>query len=105
SRAGFALSLRGRPRIARARGARSAAPWLKLRPSRFVLPAHTSATVVVSARIPRRAEPGDHDALVLLTTRPRAGARVAVRMRLGVLVVVRAPGRIVRRLELGRLRV
>jgi hypothetical protein len=105
SRAGFALSLRGRPRILRARGARSAAAWLKLRPKRFALPARTSASLLVSARVPRNAEPGDHDALVLLTTRPPVGARVAVRVRLGVVVVVRAPGNVVRQLELEGLRV
>jgi hypothetical protein len=104
SRAGFALSLRGRPRIVRARRPRSAVPWLKLRPAHFTLPARTSATLLVSATVPRAAEPGDHDALVLLTTRPWAGARVAVRVRLGVLVVVRAPGAVVRRLQLQGLR-
>src|SRR5205823_509086 len=55
--------------------------------------------------VPRRARPGDHDALVLLTSRPIRGARVAVRMRLGIVVIVRAPGRTSRRLELHRLRV
>ena len=102
SRAGFALTLRGRPRIIR-RGARSAASWLKLQPRRLALPARTSASLLVSARVPRNAKPGDHDALVLLTTRPAAGARVAVRVRLGVVVVVRVPGTLVRRVELRRL--
>ena len=104
SRAGFALTLRGRPRIVR-RAARSAASWLKLQPTRLALPARKSASLLVSARVPRNAEPGDHDALVLLTTRPSAGARVAVRVRLGVVVLVRAPGTVVRRLVLRRLRV
>src|SRR5205814_5492386 len=57
SRAGFALTLRGRPRIVR-RGARSAASWLKLRPTHLVLPARTSAPLLVSASVPRKAEPG-----------------------------------------------
>jgi hypothetical protein len=70
---------------------------------RLALPARTSASLLVSARVPRKAKPGDHDALVLLTTRPAAGARVAVRVRLGVVVLVRAPGTVVRRLELRRL--
>jgi len=103
SRAGFALTLRGRPRIVR-RGARSSAFWLKLRPKRLMLPARTTASLLVSATVPPKAKPGDHDALVLLTTRPSAVARVAVRVRLGVIVVVRAPGKVVRRLELRRLR-
>jgi hypothetical protein len=105
SKAGFGLTLRGRPRIVRGRGVRSAAAWLKLRPARLALPARASASLLVSAKVPRAAEPGDHDALVLLTTRPSAGGRVAVRVRLGVIVVVRAPGKVVRRLELGGLRV
>lgn len=100
SRAGFALSLRGRPRIVRGRARRSAAPWLKLQPTQLALPARTSASLLVTATLPRNAQPGDHDALVLLTTRPRADARLAVRVRLGVQVVVRAPGAIRRRLEL-----
>lgn len=105
-RAGFALDLRGRPRIVPRRGPRAATSWLPVRPTRFVLAAGASRSVTVSSRMPRGAEPGDHDALVLLTTRPRPGAAgVAVRMRVGVVVVVRAPGRVVRRLAVGALRV
>jgi hypothetical protein len=59
----------------------------------------------VSSRLPARFEPGDHDALVLLTTHPRRSAGVAVRLRVGVVVIVRAPGRVVRRLVLRELRV
>jgi hypothetical protein len=54
--------------------------------------------------LPPRAEPGDHDALVLVTTRPRSDTGVAVRMRMGIVVIVRAPGKVVRRLAAGRLR-
>jgi len=105
SRAGFALDLRGRPLIARSNGARSAAQWLTFRPGRFTLSPRSSLALVVSAKLPRRAEPGDHDALVLLTSRPFRNARVALRIRMGVVVVVRAPGKVVRRLELRALRV
>jgi hypothetical protein len=105
SRAGYALTLRGRPRIVRARGARSAAAWLNLQPRRLALRAHHSASLILSSTVPRKAEPGDHDALVLLTTQPSGVARVAVRARLGVVVVVRVPGKIVRRLRLRGLRV
>jgi hypothetical protein len=102
ARAGFRLDLRGRPRIAPpSPGAR----WLTLRPRRLALAPGASASLAVAARLPRRAEPGDHDALLLLTTRPRRTNGVAVRVRLGVVVVVRAPGKIVRRLELRGLRV
>jgi hypothetical protein len=43
--------------------------------------------------------PGDHPALVLLTTRPLGVKHVRVRMRVGVIVVLRVRGRIVRRLD------
>jgi hypothetical protein len=103
--AGLALDLRGRPRIVKRRGPRSAAAWLSLRPARIRLAPHAAGTLLVSASVPRRAEPGDHDALVLLSARPLARARVSVRLRLGVVVVVRAPGAVLRRVELRRLRV
>jgi hypothetical protein len=102
--AGFALDLRGRPRIVPSDGPRAADRWLDLRPRRLELRPGRSASVVVAVRVPRRAEPGDHDALVLFTSQPQGVAGLAVRMRLGVVVVVRAPGRIVRRLALIGLR-
>ena len=104
-RAGFSLDLRGRPRVVAAGGPRTAASWVTVAPSRFVLRPGASRSLTVASRTPRRAEPGDHDALVLLTTRPRRDGGVAVRMRIGVVVVVRAPGRIVRRLNVRHLRV
>jgi hypothetical protein len=105
SRAGFALDLHGRPRIVRRGGARSAARWLTLRPMHFALAPRAAATLAVASKVPRHAEPGDHDALVLLSTRPLGKGRVAVRLRMGLVVVVRAPGKVVRRLELHGLRV
>ncbi len=102
TRAAFALDLRGRPRIV-ARG--RTASWVTVRPRRLALRPQTDASLSISSVVPKGARPGDHDALVLLTTRPIRGARVAVRMRLGVVVVVRAPGRVTRRLELRMLRV
>jgi hypothetical protein len=105
-RAGFSLDLRGRPRIVGSEGVRrSAAAWLSFRPRSLALAPGASAPVAIESSVPARAEPGDHDALVLLTTRPRVQSGVAVRMRMGVVVVVRAPGTVVRRLSLGRLRV
>jgi hypothetical protein len=103
--AGFSLDVRGRPRIRPRGGVRATSAWLTVQPGRFALAAGASRSLTVASRLPRGVEPGDHDALVLLTTRPRQGAGVAVRMRIGIVVVVRAPGRIVRRLALGRLRV
>jgi hypothetical protein len=104
-RAGFALDLRGQPKIVARSAARAATTWLTVLPRRFVLRSGATRLLAVSARIPRRVEPGDHDALVLLTTRPRRSAGVAVRMRLGIVVVVRAPGRVVRRLAVRGLTV
>jgi len=103
-RAGFALDLRGRPRIV-AGGRRAATSWVRLHPSRFALRSGASASLTVAATVPAGAEPGDHDALALLTTRPRDDAGVAVRMRIGVVVAVRAPGRLVHHLALRRLRI
>lgn len=95
-RAGFSLDRRGGPRILPRGGRRTATSWLAVRPTRFFLPAGASRLLTVTSRVPHLAEPGDHDALVLLTTRPLRSRAVAVRMRIGVVVVVRAPGRIVR---------
>jgi hypothetical protein len=105
ARAGFSLDLRGRPRIVARADARAAATWIAVRPVRFVLRAGRSRAVTVAARLPARVEPGDHDALVLLTTHPKRSAAVAVRLRVGVVVVVRAPGKVVRRLMLRRVEV
>ena len=104
-RAGFSLDLRGRPRVVGRAAPRAATAWLAVQPGHFVLPAGASKWLTVSSRLPRRVEPGDHDALVLLTTRPRRSAGVAVRMRIGVVVVVRAPGRVVRSVAIRALRV
>jgi hypothetical protein len=105
-RAGFALDLRGRPRIVRpGRPGANARSWLTVRPRRLALRPGRTASLTISSIVPRRARPGDHNALVVLTTRPIRGTRVVVRMRLGVVVVVRAAGRISRALELRRLRV
>jgi hypothetical protein len=104
-RAGFSLDLRGRPRVVARAAPRAATAWLTVQPKHFVLPAGASKWLTVSSRLPRRAEPGDHDALVLFTTRPRRSAGVAVRMRIGVVVVVRAPGRVVRSVGIRALRV
>ena len=106
SRAGFALDLRGRPKIVgRGGGARSAVGWLTLRPRSLALTPGGSASVMIASTVPTHAEPGDHDALVLFTTRRRAKDGVAVRMRMGIVTVVRAPGMVVRKLELLRVRV
>ena len=67
--------------------------------------AGTTGSVTIASKVPARAEPGDHDALVLFTTRRRVTDGLAVRVRMGVVVVVRAPGAVVHRIELRALRV
>lgn len=96
SRAGLTRSLRGRPRV---RPARGASAWLRVRPLRLRLAPGGKAVLRLRAAPPRLAEPGDHPALVLLTTRPLGVHRVRVRLRVGVVVDLRIPGRIVRRLD------
>jgi hypothetical protein len=96
SRAGLTRSLRGKPRVWPARGA---ATWLRLRPRRFRLAPGAKTTLHVVAAPPRRAAPGDHPALALLTTRPLGVHHVRVRVRVGIVVDVRIRGRIVRRLD------
>jgi len=100
--AGYTLDLRGRPRLV---GRPDPTVRVSLSPSRLVVSAGREAAVTVSAHAVARAAPGDHAALVLLSTRPRGNAGVAVRMQLGVVVLVRVPGAIVHRLALGRVHV
>ena len=96
SRAGFARSLRGKPRV---RPTDGAAEWLRLRPRRIRIPAGAKGVLHVRASPPRGATSGDHPALVLLTTRPLGVRHVRVRLRVGVIVVLRVRGRVVRRLD------
>jgi hypothetical protein len=98
-KAGYGLDLRGRPRILARRRS-----WISVRPRRVAIAPGGRARLVVVSAPPRRAEPGDHSELVLLITRPVRTQALSVRMRLGLLVVVRVPGRIVRRLDVARVR-
>ena len=94
NRAGFVLDLRGRPRAVSRRTS-----WLGVGPKHLTLAPGGAAAVTVAAHVPRRAEPGDHSELVLLTSRPPTQRGLPVRLRLGVVVVVRAPGKVVRRVS------
>jgi hypothetical protein len=96
SRAGFGRSRRGKPLV---RPAHGAAAWLRLRPRRIRIGAEGKAVLHVRAVPSRRTDPGDHPALVLLTTRPLGVKHVRVRLRVGVIVNLRVRGRIVRRLD------
>jgi hypothetical protein len=101
-RAGLARTLRGRPRVQAPHGA---AGWLSVRPRRLRLAPHTKATLRLTAKPPADARPGDHPALVLLETRQPGERRVRVLLRVGVVVLVRVPGAIVRRLRPQKLSV
>jgi len=79
--------------------------WLRTVPARLTLRSGESATLTLGLTRPPHTEPGDHRALVLLTTRALRAGRVNLQVRLGVRVKLRVPGRIVRQLPLGRLRV
>jgi hypothetical protein len=98
---GLALDLRGRPTLRRATPAR----WLHVAPRELSLLPGRSSTLTVRSSAPTTAKPGDHHAVLLLTTRPLARGGVSVRMRVGVRVVIRVPGAVVRRLRIERLRV
>jgi hypothetical protein len=100
--AGFALDLRGRPKILRRTDA--AALRLEVQPRRLALQPGQATTLTVSAVPPPHVRAGDHPALVLLTTQPR-GTGLGVRMRIGIVVIVRVPGVVLRRVELRGLRV
>jgi hypothetical protein len=102
SPAGFVFDRRGKPTIVPK--AQRSGGWLRLRPRRLVLAPGGTGVVTVSSAAPTGASPGDHPALVLFTTKPPRAAAIAVRMRVGVVVFVRVAGRIVHRLELGRLK-
>ena len=96
-RAGFAIDVSGRPRAVALRdnGVR-----VLVRPASFVLAPRTGATATIVVRVGPRASPGDHASLVVFATRPRSSGGVGVRLRVGVVVLVRVPGAIVHRLRL-----
>lgn len=91
----YRLDLRGRPLIGGPSGA-----WVRVAPARLVIAPRGVAAVDVTAAAGRGARPGDHSVVVTFTGATTAGgARVVA--RLGVVVAVRVPGRIVRRLAVG----
>lgn len=99
TRAGFALTLRGQPRIVTAKAA-----WLSFAPRRLVIGARSSATLALKARLLRLSS-GDHPGLLLLTQHPVVRGGLAVRTRIGIVVSLRVPGRVVHRLLVAGVRV
>jgi len=81
----------------------AARTWVQIVPTHLLLRSGETAILTLRAGPPRRAEPGDHQLLVLLATRPLRGTRVTVQVRLGVRVRMVVPGRIVRHITLGGL--
>jgi hypothetical protein len=82
-----------------------ASKWVTVAPARVVLPAGSTAVFTLRVTPRPHAAPGDHHVAVLLTARPVAAGRVTVRMRLGIVVRIRVPGRIVRGVKLQGVRV
>ena len=101
ARAGFAIDARGRPRTA---ALRDSGVEVLVRPQRLVLAPGAAAAATIRVRLGRDASPGDHASLVVFATRPRSAGGVGVQLRVGVIVVVRAPGAVVHRLRLVRVR-
>jgi hypothetical protein len=83
----------------------TAKAWLQVVPARLVLRSGASATLTVRVKRPQRAEPGEHQALVLLETRALRSGHVNLQLRLGVRIGMRVPGRVVRQIAFGSLRV
>jgi len=100
--AGYGLDLRGRARIV---VWRDPAVRVSVAPGRVALGPGGTASIVVTTAVGAHARPGDHEALVLLATRRLAGAGVAIRMQVGIPVLVRVPGAVVRRLAVRGVRV
>lgn len=77
--------------------------WLSIAPRHLVL--RSGARSSLTVRAGPGASPGDHNLLVLVTGRPADRSHVAVHLRLGVRVRIRAPGRLVRHVTVLGLRV
>ena len=99
--AGLALDPRGRSRAVPPAGGTE---WLRVAPARVTV-GRAGANVRVVARVPPGARPGDHPAVVLVTAMSPGASGVLVRARLGVIAVVRVPGRLVHRLDVRSVRV
>jgi hypothetical protein len=99
---GYRLDLRGRPQL---QAAGALAAWVRVRPARVALPGRSVAELSVTATRAAAARPGDHALVVLLTTRLPTGRALLAHLRIGVVVVLRVPGTVVRRLAVGGLRV
>jgi hypothetical protein len=102
SRAGLSLGWEGRPAV----GPQAApAGWLFVSRTRFRVRPHAAVALTVRAGALRAARPGDHATLLLLSGSRPGRRAIGVALRIGVVVVLRARGRVTQRLELGSVRV
>lgn len=106
TRGNYDITRKGRvlvdPRVA---PNRTAVAWISVSPSVLHLGPNRQAQVTVRSHPPRRAEPGDHHALVLLTAHGASSGQVGIRTRIGIGVLVRMPGEITRSLAVRKLAV
>jgi hypothetical protein len=84
---------------------RSAKSWLTVSPGTLRLAPAATATVRIASHPIAGASPGDHHALVLFTTVTPTTAAVSTRTQIGLPVLVRISGSIVRRLAVRSLTV
>jgi P pilus assembly chaperone PapD len=84
--------------------ARSAKRWISVSPRTLRLAPGASVQVAVESRPARHARPGDHHALVMFTT-VSVTNQVAIRTRVGIPILVRVAGTLVRDLRVMSLRV
>ena len=96
----YALDLHGRPRIL----AKPGTPWLTVRPRRLIA-SSDGAVLTVRSQPAASLRAGDHQALVLLTGALPSKRGLVVRMRIGIIVTLRVPGAVTRRVELQTLRI
>lgn len=84
---------------------RSAKDWLVVGPKTLVLPPGTVREVLVRSRPSRNARPGDHHALLLVAGLVDRKAKLRVKVRVGVQILVRVGGPLTRRLRVGAITV
>ena len=78
---------------------------LTIRPAHVVLRSGARTTLTLRAKQTAGVGAGDHQLVLLFVARPLDTARIGVRMRLGIRLRVRVPGRLVRRLHVRGVRV
>jgi hypothetical protein len=101
----FAINANGKVVSPRAVPSRSARSWLTVSPGTLTIAPRATATVRVSSHPTAKASPGDHHALVTVTTAPSGSGLVRTRTQIGLPILVRVNGPLVRRLQIVSLRI